>query len=435
MKFKFLYLPALADGVTRWIPLGRRSAQNLATSKTRNPLQKLSFENWMDESVQGTPAYYPDVLITYYYFRDRAISFSKDAYVFGDSGGFSVMRYGMGNKVPFYTVGGVPCTLLKRYAGAPHQQSVDVVDVLRWQETNCNVGVILDMPPVDTKGNKILGEAQTVTLSNTKRALPTYLQMRREGTAFRWWGVVHGWTEKQMEQWWNKVSEIYPFVDDGEGWAFKARDPSSNPIAIANCLHFIKDHNMKRAHFLAAAAPGAAATMMVLGAQAGLELLTSDSQTADVAARNRHVIQPTQDGLAITPIQERGKDDVGRRYLRQCNCYSCSQIPHDQEAHPALVNGGYNEYWTHRFIFHNNIMLFQLMSRLQKEADTNPDALLRTVLGDDTYSAVLKAFDGRHPITHPEGIDRPLLPDLPPPPASRALPTRPTSTARPLTDL
>lgn len=426
MKFKFLYLPALADGVTRWIPLGRRSAQNLGTSKTRNPLQQLSFNNWMDESVRGTPAYYPDVLITYYYFRDRAINFSKDAYVFGDSGGFSVMRFGM-----------------SKAEGAPHQRNVDMVDVLRWQERNCSVGVVLDVPPIDpneiitNKKNKrperILWRAQAATVKHTRRALDTYLQMRREGTEFRWWGAVHGWTPSQMHQWWSKVSEVYPFVDSGEGWTFKARDPSSNPIAIATCLHFIKSHNIRRAHFLAAAAPGAAATMMVLGGQADLELLTADAQTADVAARNRHVIRPVQDGLAIKPIEERGKDDVGRQYLRQCDCYSCSQIPHDREAYPKLVDTGYNEYWTHRFIFHNNIMLFQLMARLQKEADLNPDALLQTVLGKTTYSAVLKAFDGRLAINYAEGIDRPII-DRRPPPAPRPPPPPRTSIDRPLTD-
>ncbi|KKN68888.1 hypothetical protein LCGC14_0446740 [marine sediment metagenome] len=405
---KFLYLPALADGTTRWIPGGKASRQFLGKTTSRNPLQDLSFVNWMDDEVKGTDAYYPHTLITYYYFRDKAIALPKDAYVFGDSGGFSAMRYGMSNSVPFYEVGGVSCSLLKGFAGAPHQQKLDPVDVLKWQEALCTVGVVLDIPPVDMEGKRIWEFALETTLANTKRALPAYLRLRKGDTAFRWWGAVHGWTAKHMERWWSDMARIYPFEDEGEGWAFKARDPSSNAKAVAYCLHFIKQHNMKRAHFLAAVAPQAAATLMVLGPQTSLEFLTSDAQTADIAARNRHVIQTVQDGLATKPLEERGDNNVGRMFLRQCDCYSCTQILEDEEKYPDLVSGKYSEYWTHRFVFHNHIMLFRLIARLQHEADTNPDALLHEVLGTD-YGPVLRAFDGHPQQDHPEGMERSLL--------------------------
>lgn len=221
---KFFFLPALSNSVSRWNPGGIASAQfGGRTPRTNSKLQKLRVPNWMDEELKGTSAYYPDTLISYYYFRQKALRLPKGAYVFGDSGGFSAMRYGM-----------------VRQTGAAHQRCLDPVDIVQWQAARCNVGAVLDLPPVDDQEQRIWHEALKVTLQNTKNALPAYQELREQGSGFRWWGVVHGWTQTDLETWWNRVSAIYPFDGKGEGFAFKARDPSYNPVAVSRCLRFIR---------------------------------------------------------------------------------------------------------------------------------------------------------------------------------------------------
>ncbi len=385
---KFLFLPALSNSMTRWNPGGIGSAQYAGPTprRTNSVLHKLRVPNWMDEELKGTSAYYPHTLITYYYFRDKALRLPKDAYVFGDSGGFSIKRYGM-----------------SRRGGAAYQRCVDPVDVLQWQASLCDVGVVLDIPPIDMNGKRIWEEALSTTLKNIKRALPTYqaLRTRDKQHAFRWWGVVHGWTQADLETWWRHVSKIYPFDDEGEGWAFKARDlSSSNPIGVSRCLRFIRRHGLTRIHFLAAAAPGAIVTMLLLGPRAGVQLISSDAESGGNLARNRKIIIRTHDGLGYTYLAERGVGRDVRYYLLQrCHCFSCEQLREDAERWPDVVGGKYNEYWTHRFAFHNQIAYCQLMLNLEREAKSNADddVLLKAVLGSD-YGATLRAFEGAAPL-------------------------------------
>ena len=377
---KFLFLPALSNSVSRWNPGGIASAQYAGPTprRTNSVLQKLRVPNWMDEELKGTSAYYPHTLSTYYYFRHKALKLPEDAYVFGDSGGFSIIRYGM-----------------SRPDGAAHQRCLDPVDVLQWQASQCDVGAVLDVPPVDRWGQRMWEEALSTTLKNIKRALPKYEALGRDKHAFRWWGVVHGWTEEDLETWWHRVSAIYPFAGESEGWVFKARDSSSNPLAVSRCLRFIRRRRLTRIHFLAAAAPGAVVTMLVLGPRAGIHFISSDAESGGKLARNRKIIIPTQDGLSNTYLAERGEGREVRDYLfRQCACLSCEQLREDAERWPDVVGGEYNEYWTHRFAFHNQIAYCQLMLNLEREAkSSNPDVLLRDVLGS-SYGATLRAFGG-----------------------------------------
>lgn len=382
---KFLFLPALSNSVSRWNPGGIASAQYAGPTprRTNSVLQKLRVPNWMDEELKGTPAYYPHTLSTYYYFRHKALKLPEDAYVFGDSGGFSIIRYGM-----------------SRVDGAAHQRLLDPVDVLQWQASLCDGGVVLDMPPVDMNGKRIWEEALSTTLKNIRRALPTYEALRQDTHAFRWWGVVHGWTQQDLETWWHRVLAIYPFAGEGEGWVFKARDPSSsNPLAVSRCLRFIHRHRLTRIHFLAAAAPKAVVTMLVLGPRAGVHFISSDAESGGKLARNRKIIIPTHDGLGYTYMAERGEGREVRDYLFQrCACFSCEQLPEDAEQWPHVVGGKYNEYWTHRFAFHNHIAYCRLMLNLEREAKSNADdddVLLKAVIGSD-YGATLRAFEA-HP--------------------------------------
>ena len=49
----------------------------------------LSPMNWLDPQTQGTGAYYPYVLISFYHWRTTRKIFTPDVHVFGDSGGYS----------------------------------------------------------------------------------------------------------------------------------------------------------------------------------------------------------------------------------------------------------------------------------------------------------------------------------------------------------
>ena len=400
---EFHFLPAMAKPVCRWTPAGIASAQNIGKTRTKNPFQKLPCNNWMDEVLRGTPMYYPHMLISYYYFRNMAVQFPADGFIFGDSGGFSVLRYGMGRPEGVY-LGNK--NILKGSGAAAHQRRIDPVDVLHWQSKICTAGVLLDMPPVNLKGERIWRVACATTLQNTKLAVTLYEKLRRDNTPFRWWGVAHGWTEEHLDNWWGAVSKVYPFTDEGEGWAIRARPTSHDPVAVTRRLRWIQRRKITRAHFLAAASPAAMAAIIVLGPEAGLEFASCDSTVGTAQAKNRTLMLPTADGLGFKQLAETGDARNARDYLLKCPCGSCEQLRKDADAWPTVVGGKFNEYWTLRFVFHNMLTVFKLVATLEAEAKIDGHALLRAVMDSQpargsarpTRGRVLRAFAGQEPM-------------------------------------
>jgi len=396
---KHCFTPALYQPPARWYPGGKASVQTRFVPAV-NPRdwrpqgrakgKERKFDggeptNWLDPRLEGTPAYYPHALLSYYHWREMRAHFSREAgYLFGDSGGFSVMTLGA---------------------------SIDPRDVLKWQQRVCNAGVILDVPPVNKHGKAERRQWEhglNSTVMNTARALPLYNQE----SLFRWWGVVHGWSVFDMEVWWRAVSSVYPFDNAGEGWAFKPR-PTITPTTTAWTLKFIADRPaIRRAHFLMTTGAGTVATLLAFGPEAGLDWVSYDSASASAAGINRTVFAPTEDGLGWESKTEKyraseGKDRRARDYVTEhCACWSCDRLRYDLEHQPDIVN---EEYWKFRFIFHNILMQVYTFDRLAKAAANDSRGMLRDVLGKTDAGKVERAFRGQASDLRPRGRPQDLL--------------------------
>jgi len=343
--------------------------------------------NWMDPRLKGTAGYYPHALASYYHWRGlQHRPFPEDGFLFGDSGGFTVMT------------GDV---------------SIDPRDVIDWQVKNCTVGAILDVPPIDKHGDKMYEEGLERTCKNIRVALPRYEKHLAEKGKYRWWGVVHGWTVDELDRWWATVSKIYPFTGEGEGWAFKPR-PNITSRTTARVLHFIKQHDeIKRAHLLMTTGVDAVATLLCLGPEAGLEFASYDSTTFTLMATNRSLIDPTEDGLAWEMTRELKEDRRQRsRLQKHCQCFSCEQLRGDIERYPDLLpnNEGWTGYWVFRFAYHNLLSQLQVFGNLRKLIQQDgSERALETVLGKKDAGAALRAFEGREAFKDESGSSRGLL--------------------------
>src|SRR5262249_611006 len=152
----------------------------------------------------------------------------------------------------------------------------------------------------------------------TRRALPEYQRMRASGSAFRWWGVLHGNKEAEVLQYYEAVGAVYPFTDDGEGWAIRA-EPNVNIYSVARSLRILRRLGIKRAHFLAATSQDVIAVLLALGPQAGLDLLTFDSAYAIKTGFNRSAFVPQDDGLTFTLRREQRAEHHARDFvLEKC---------------------------------------------------------------------------------------------------------------------
>lgn len=336
---------------------------------------------WLDPRLQGTPEYHPYTLLSAYYWYKERFAFPADTWVFGDSGGFSLGKQGT-------------------------RMILSAEQVLRWQITSCSVGCVIDLPPYNVLAEHHGGYAAANfrngldrTVNFTKRALPYYEQARKAGTPFRWWGVIQGQTEAQLQKWWEEVSAVYPFTDEGEGWAVKVY-PSMDGPQTARMLRFLKMKGIRRAHFLAATGQVPLWVHASLGPQAGMELISTDSATDTHSAANRGLFAPTTDGLGWTKIEEKTRDGGTevREYMEQvCQCWSCHRWRVDSTEHPAQA---IDSYYRFRLQFHNVLTRRNIIRKIVATAlAQDAEVFLREQLGVRGAARVLQAFDGRLPHT------------------------------------
>lgn len=314
--------------------------------------------NWLDPRVKWTTGYYPHLLQSFYYWTSSRLQVPNDGFRFGDSGGYTIATRGV---------------------------LIDPREVLLWQLEHSDLGPILDHPPGRIAGvsdGTPWEDALTLTANNLRRGLPIYLRAREKGCRFRLWGVAHGETMDQLQEWHRVVSEVFPFQDTEEGWAVKPFPPNKPP-GVVRCLRFLRGHNVRNAHFFMTAGIKAVVTLACLGPQAGLEFLTYDATTPVTSGNHRGLLIPKPDSLGWETLEEKrrltGKTPA-RAYMRErCECLSCHWLREDLEENPDLPD----EYFKYRFIFHNVLVALKVFDTLYAASQENPRALLREFLGRD----------------------------------------------------
>jgi len=325
---------------------------------------------WFD----GPPMHYPHALISPVHWQ-KPFHFPASAYIFGDSGGFSLASKTMSDKL-----------------------KVDPVGVLRWQESLCTVGCILDRPPVGLRPDqRIWEQGKRETIEHTIRALPVYKEMLQRGTKFRWWGILHGSNVAEIREYYAAIAAVYPFDQPGEGWAIRP-EPRVDIDASTRSLRVLKQLGITRAHFLAATSQDVIAVLLALGPQAGLEMLTYDSAYAVKSGFNRHVFRPNDDGLTFSIMTEVGESRESRDWLlNKCPCPVCAhmRVRSEQEprAHAQLHSKVFGGWWSSWLQFHDLYVQQDLTQRQAEYAEKNPEGLLRKMLSVTDYSRIMRVFE------------------------------------------
>lgn len=339
---------------------------------------------WVDPRGKDRGAYYPHMLVSYYHWRkSRHLElFPEEINLFGDSGGYTLLTN--------------PDTV------------IDPRDVITWQLGHTNVGAILDVPPFGPNRELRWGHLDR-TLRNIELALPIYRAAFESGHSFRWWGVVQGRTHQEIRSWYEAVRGLYPFEEEGEGWAMKPL-PTTDPSAIARCLRLAHREGITSFHSLMTTSVSTVAALFVVGQWAGIERLTFDSSTGDQFGKNRKIAALTDDGLAYYELEEKYRDKGethARDYLfDECTCGSCQYLREDYPDRDVPNDGS---YLAQRMLFHNVLTLQHMFRNMWKEARNHPDEYLRATVGTRKYHHILRTFEGRNVQTTPRGENRSLL--------------------------
>lgn len=351
---EYLYLPAVAPG-------------------TMQQMEGAGPMNWVDPSLPADKQYH-NVLVSYAVWNGKDIPFDKQkGYVFGDSGGFSVVSTGA---------------------------SIDPRKSLRWQMRHCTTGVILDIPPFDFGGQaRFVGSAADVWARSTERTrnnvlagLGEYERYRASGGDFRWWGVVQGETYAQILGWYNYVRNVYPFNDGGEGWAL-APKPCNDHLRIARFFRLVREKKFTRIHVLQTSKVSAVGVAMALAQMSGVEFMTNDSATNHINAGNRNVFLASSDGLsgAWMPAAHRtGWEGAADFLTSRCECLSCQHLVN----HRDLRLDKPTRYYKDRLAYHNFLTLTRVFYNLAEAARSDPKYLLRHCCEGRELGDVMREYHG-----------------------------------------
>lgn len=307
-------------------------------------------------------------LLSYYHWNGWPKIHAPGKVVVGDSGGFSIATLGA---------------------------KIDPVEVIKWQMTHTTIGYILDIPPYGGSSTSARAGGRAAdrwenslvkTLSNIKRASQLYDPRQ---TPFRWWGVLQGEMRDQHEEWYDKVTAVYPFTHEGEGWAMRPH-PMNDLCAISRLIRFAADKGIKRVHLLQTTGASAVAILFALGQQAGLEFVTYDSQTPARLGLNRTLlVRPEELPIFSQELlieQTRAGETFVRDYMLSevCDCEGCVWYKDDQVAQGAE--------FSHYIMLHNYCLMRDNFAALHKWAMEDPESLLRVACGD-SYASVMRAYD------------------------------------------
>lgn len=326
---------------------------------------------WLDPTFPEI--YYPAVLLSATYWRalkDVATikSFGPGCVVFGDSGGYSVVT---------------------------KDEPIDPEVVIRWQIAHCTRGVTLDIPPYrSTGGSQFGGTASEYwknsikrTRLNVKRSLPYYLD---DKGGFRWWGVIQGETNDQMEEWYDTLTTLYPFDKEGEGWAL-APKPSIDLFTVVRHLRFAHQKGLRNVHLLQVTSARLVGAVLALSEMAGtIDLVTYDSASAALCAINRNAITPDSDGWGMKFIRQQGMEGIVEDFIMACTCQYCQWF----QEYRHLVD---NRAYTHYLVGHNHEEMVRCFDRVYEFATSDPVKCLKWATKDShTYGKVLRVWDGSH---------------------------------------
>jgi len=209
---------------------------------------------------------------------------------------------------------------------------VNPVECYEWQKENCNVGVILDIPPYLATGTaQFGGNAAIVFKENLEKTIANVQAVKDvydPKSAFEWWGVIQGETPEQREQWYNEITKIHKFT----GYALSPK-PSYDWRQIVSHMLLAAKKKIKRIHILQISSPLTIMLTMFINKKLGepFEFISFDSSTPlRLASIGEH--------FTFNPETIRFNRVRSRVPVPLCDCELCQQFNHEDEHWCARPN-------------------------------------------------------------------------------------------------
>ena len=222
--------------------------------------------------------------------------------------------------------------------------NIEPLDVLRWQEKNCEIGLTLDINPTSLRAPGSSREKSIATTSG-KTTTDEYFnkcleetcknneifQNNRASSKLKIYNIIHGGTFEKMERmdiWYNRVKD-FKF----EGWSV-APKPAGNPLKIAIDLGFLYSRGIKEnIHVLAVYGNSALPILVYAKKKLEMKNISTDSFGQALLSIYRHHKSLIGPSLIYTE-----KNKIHTRV--PCFCPVCSIIKNVEDMY-RTDNTGY----------------------------------------------------------------------------------------------
>jgi len=274
---------------------------------------KLDF--WQDNPVFN----YKHILIAFNFFghKNRRQIFGKNnkkLFIFGDSGGF---------------------------ASASQNLNINPIDVIKWQQQNCNMGVLLDVPPFIFTGVAGLNKTNNVIY---KKALKQTIENIQEAkqyvkSNYQWWGVIQGKTFAQKLHWYKEISKIHNF----KNWAISAK-PSHNYYQIISSIALAYKYKIKNIHLFQLSAVRSIALLILCQKHLDnyFDKIYFDSSTPSRMGLGNRYLQITAERNKLIKFSDRLSKKKQEQLIKEfdCQCEVCKHFETKEYFLPSWQGSG-----------------------------------------------------------------------------------------------
>jgi tRNA-guanine family transglycosylase len=152
----------------------------------------------------------------------QLLNYPSDTTVISDSGGYQVMSFGKkGNPI-----------------------KVTQMQVLRWMENNSDIGMNLDVPPVENFSSALTKSVENFKFFETNRLVYDN---------FKLYNILHGRTLDQIKQWYNAVKHF-----QFDGWAIGVHPSTNVYLKLIAYLYLLENGEtspLTNTHFFGVSGP------------------------------------------------------------------------------------------------------------------------------------------------------------------------------------
>ncbi|MEM3857584.1 MAG: hypothetical protein QXO47_10630 [Thermoproteota archaeon] len=297
----------------------------------------------------GSPVYFPSLILNRFksYWDYRQVFFWRESSVFRYP--YLLVSYGLLGNIPDVRkeLEVSPSVVLMGDSGGFQSLTLgnyfDVVDVVEWQNRNCDIAFGLDYPPY-TSASRVESQEYDSRLKLSMANYKYLVENRKSSVSV--YLPVHGASNVERRKWFEKVLELENF--DGVAFAM----PKYDPELLLSVFKLAKELNYEgNIHFLSTTSVNS--VLLLSRASRFYDgVITFDSSSSEVHGSYRFL---TYKGYVEMGSKETGSEENVPRVMYKkfkCFCPVCSNVPDDLplEKYYAFVTTMHN-IWMYIFMF------------------------------------------------------------------------------------